>query len=304
LTKLFYIMMLVSINLLFANGYLTAQELEPRALTNIPKGMNFVAVGTAYSFGNILVDPAIEIEDLKSQIITGLVAYNRSVDILGKSGKLDIIIPFGYSDYHGVFEGNSFHDISEGIGDIRLRASINITGAPALSAKEYANYNQKTVSGLSVQAILPTGAYHNNQLVNLGSNRYTLRINYGISHTFDSWVIEAYGGLWLFSTNNEFLGDFSISQSPLWVIKSHLVKVFSKGKWIAFDAGYGIGGQTFINNEKRDAIISLMRLGLTMAWAFNKNHSLKLAAWTGIRFEQGPDFETLGLVYQYKWLSK
>jgi len=47
---------------------LAAQELQPRALQNAPVGTNFVIVATGYSHGNLLVDPALPIEDATADV--------------------------------------------------------------------------------------------------------------------------------------------------------------------------------------------------------------------------------------------
>ena len=58
---------------------LSAQELEPRALLNVPVGMNFLFFGYGYSQGNILPDPAAPIEDPDSRLHTLVGAYIRSL---------------------------------------------------------------------------------------------------------------------------------------------------------------------------------------------------------------------------------
>jgi hypothetical protein len=281
-----------------------AQELEPRALTNLPVGMNFTALGYAYADGNILMDPALPLEDFNGKINTIIMAYARSINVFGKSGKIDIILPFAGGDWIGTFEGDSFEDSSTGFGDLRVRTSINLTGAPALKPNEFNTYKQITVSGLSVQLIIPTGSYKAEQLPNIGSNRWTLRTTYGISRTINKWIIEAYTGVWLFSKNNNFLNNKTLAQTPLLVFKAHFTHTFNNGMWIAFDSGYGYGSQTTIDGVKRDAIISGIRLGLTFSVPINQYHSLRFSGISGIRFKQGGDFDAFGVSYQYKWLKK
>ena len=41
-----------------------AQELEPRTYNNTPTDINLFTIGYAYSSGNVLLDPALPIEDL------------------------------------------------------------------------------------------------------------------------------------------------------------------------------------------------------------------------------------------------
>lgn len=64
-----------------------AQELEPRNLTNLPKGINFFSAGYAYASGNTLLDPSLPLEDFNGRFNSIIVAYVRSVNFWGKSGK-------------------------------------------------------------------------------------------------------------------------------------------------------------------------------------------------------------------------
>ena len=40
-----------------------AQDLEPRAYTNVPRGLNFVLAGYSYSQGAVVFDPTIPLEN-------------------------------------------------------------------------------------------------------------------------------------------------------------------------------------------------------------------------------------------------
>ena len=151
---------------------------------------------------------------------------------------------------------------------------------------------------------MPTGNYIPEQLPNLGANRWSIRGIYGISHSFKKWFIEGHTGFWIFTPNNEFLVDNKLTQSPLWVVKGDLTRAFNKkGMWLAFSMGYAYGGVTSINDVKRDATISQLRLGLTYALPFGRKHTLKFVAGSGIRFQQGSDFDVVSVGYQYRWLD-
>jgi len=248
-----------------------------------------------------LMDSSLPIDDYYGQIHTTILAYARAVNFFGKSGKVDLVVPFGYGYWSGTYLGDYKTAFSSGLGDIRIRATINFTGAPALTAEEFKNYQQITVSGLSVQLIIPTGSYDSNQLPNLGSNRWTLRTTYGISHTFDRWIVEGYVGVWLYTDNKNYLGDHNFSQPPFLVAKTHLTRLFNKGRWLAFDLGYGYGGEAIVDYNKNEVLLSGMKLGFTFALPLNIHHSLKFTAVTGLRFEQGGDFDIFGVAYLYRW---
>ena len=287
------------------NNPATAQELEPRNLTNLPRGINFFSAGYAYASGNTLLDPSLPLEDFNGRINSIIVAYVRSVNFWGKSGKIGAILPFAGGDFKGSFEGILFEDSYTGFGDLRLRASVNLTGAPSLSPKEYMDYKQKTVSGLGIQITAPTGSYNPEQLPNLGTNRWTFRLNYGISKTVNNWVFELYAGVWFFTPNNDFLEDFELTQTPLWVAKTSIIRSLGeKGNWIAFSMGYGYGAKTSINAIERDAVLSQMPLSIIYAHTIGKKHSIKLALGSGIRFEQGSDYDAFAISYQFRWLDK
>ena len=281
-----------------------SQELEPRSRVNLPRNLNFFAAGYAYASGNFLLDASLPLDDFNGRINSIILAYVRSVNFFGKSARVDAVLPFAGGDYTGVFEGSGFEDSYTGFGDLRLRFSINLTGAPSLKPEDFTTFTPKTITGLSVQLILPTGNYIPEQLPNLGANRWSIRGIYGVSHRFKKWFIEGHTGVWIFTPNNEFLGDNKLTQSALWVVKGDLTRTLDKkGMWLAFSMGYGYGGVTSINDIKRDVTISQLRLGLTYALPFGRKHTLKFVAGTGIRFQQGSDFDVLSIGYQYRWLD-
>ena len=214
-------------------------------------------------------------------------------------------MPFAGGDFEGIFANDPFTDTYTGFGDIRIRASVNFTGAPSLMPEDYVNYQPNVVSGLGIQITAPTGDYKPEQLPNLGTNRWTFRLNYGVSKTVKDWIFELYGGIWLFTPNNTFLEDFRLTSTPLWIAKTSIIRSLGKrDSWIAFSLGYGYGAQTSVDGVERDAVLSQMPLSLIYAHSLGKRHTLKLALASSIRFEQGADFDAFAISYQIRWLDK
>ena len=60
--------------LAFAAWDASAQDLEPRAYTNTPTGMNFLLAGYAYSTGTVGTDPAVPLTDTHVNIHAALFA--------------------------------------------------------------------------------------------------------------------------------------------------------------------------------------------------------------------------------------
>jgi hypothetical protein len=263
--------------------------------------MNILLVGYGYSFGNVLLDPALPVEDARARlnIISG--AYVRAIDVFGLSGKLDVIAPFTWGTWEGELEGQDTSTARTGFGDPRVRMSVNFVGAPALRGGDFIAYRQRTVVGASLQIRVPLGQYDPAKLINLGSNRWTFRTQVGVSQRAGSWVIESYLAVWFFTENTNVFGGGTLSQKPIVAIKGHVAYIFRPGLWAALDAGFGTGGATTVNETEKGELQENFRLGATLAIPLAMHHALKLAAVTGVTTRIGADFDTIVLAYQYRW---
>lgn len=278
-----------------------SQDLEPRAINNLPVGSNFLIAIYSYSQGNILMDPSLQIEGLNSKMHTTAIAYLRSINFFGLSGKVDVILPYAVGDWEGSVD-DSFERVSRnGLGDMRLRLSFNYLGSPALKGEEFLDYKPDLISGISFQAIVPTGNYNPSELLNFGSNRWAFKTQWGIAKNFEKWVVEFYANIWLFTKNNNFLQGNEMKQNPLFTVKTHLIRKLPKNRWISANLGYAIGGKTYVNGIERDTKISTARLGLFYAIPVNINNTLKFGYISGVRFKKGSDFDAISIAYQYGW---
>jgi len=79
--------------LVITSSSVCATDIEPRSYSNIPVGVNFLLAGYAYTKGNVTFAPSVPIENGKMEIHSSFLAYVRSLDLWGKSGKVDIILP-------------------------------------------------------------------------------------------------------------------------------------------------------------------------------------------------------------------
>jgi hypothetical protein len=281
-----------------------SQELEPRSFTNIPKGMNFIVAGYSYSGGNILLDPNLPIDDLGSRLHSIVGAYARSIKIFGLSGKVDVVVPWASGDYDTTFDGIDTSRSVSGMGDTRIRLSVNFTGAPSLTKEEFRDYKPNLISGMSLRVICPTGQYDPEYVVNLGSNRWVFWPTWGISKFWNRWILEGHINMAFMTPNNELLGDNTFKQNPLAGFKLHVIHSFKSNWWISFSSGYLVGGKTYINGELKDTHISNLRLALNAAVTIGQNHVLRLTSFASRRFERGADFDAIALTYQFRWIKK
>lgn len=283
------------------SGKSMSQELEPRLLTNIPVGANFIGVGYSYATGNALLDPSLPVEGLNAKVNTLVGSYVHAFNFFGRSAKVDVAMPWATGYWKGNYEGSDTSTYRIGIGDLRMRLSVNLIGAPALNPEDYTTYNQKTIVGVSIQIIDPIGTYYSDKVLNLGSNRWTFRPQIGVSHRAGDWLYEAYLGMWIFTQNANFYYGNRLTQKPLFTSKVHVVYSFTNGMWGGLGVGYGYGGKTAVNNEPREFNISTFRLQGAFVVPFRQQHTVKLKFESGIRLEEGPDFNAVTLAYQYRW---
>ncbi len=288
----------------FLQSPLLAQELEPRSLTNLPVGTNFALLGYRYTQGDILLDPAVPIEDLNANLHNVFAAYVRSIKLFGQSGKISAILPYATGKWEGYYTGIDTSTRRTGLGDPRINFAWNFIGSPALSLKEFRDFKQKTIVGMNLTVILPLGQYNPNKLLNLGSNRWTFKVQAGVSQRVKKWFFEAYASIWFFTNNYSFFPDNLLEQYPFLAGKIHVIYSLPKQMWIALDMGYGYGGRTVLNEVEMDTRMSTSRFGLTYVLPVAQKHSLKFVLEAGRRFEKGPDFNSVVVAYQYRWFDK
>ena len=187
-----------------------AQDAEPRLYTNAPVGLNFLILGHLYSQGKIAFDPSSSITDAEFHSHTEALAYVRTLDIAGKSAKFDVILPYSSFFANGLVAGQPREREMSGLGDPRFRLSVNFLGAPALSAQEFASYQQDLIVGASLQVSAPLGQYDDTKLLNLGNNRWSFRPELGISKAWGPWTVEVAPSVTLFTDNADFFGESHI----------------------------------------------------------------------------------------------
>ncbi len=66
-----------------------AQELEPRAYTNVPIGLNFLIRASADSDGGVLFDPSVALDNASVHTEGPVLGYARSVRLGEMSSKID-----------------------------------------------------------------------------------------------------------------------------------------------------------------------------------------------------------------------
>jgi hypothetical protein len=281
-----------------------AQELVPAAYTPAPYGVNLLTLASAYNDGDLAFDPSGPIDQASARILGSSVGYARTFNIAGRSANIGVIVPYVLGDLEGLYLGQPASAERSGFGDMGFRGAINLYGAPAMSPKEFSSYRPRTLIGTTLTFTCPTGQYDPSKLINIGTNRWSVKTEVGVVQVMGRWAIDAYGAVTLFTDNTDFWGGLTREQNPIFSTQAHVRYLIKPGLWTAVDGNFWRGGQTTINGRENDDEQSNSRVGLTVSIRLTQGQNLRIAASTGAITRIGGDFNSIGMSYNYTWTGK
>jgi hypothetical protein len=282
-------------------GVAHAQEIEPRSYSNAPVGMNFLIAGFGYTQGGVPTDTALPLSDPKLDTSNMVFAYARTLDLGGLSAKFDAILPYTWLSGSADYLGKPVERKVNGFGNPSFRLSVNLYGAPALGIKDFSSYHQNLIVGASLQVSAPWGQYDDERLINIGTNRWFVKPEIGVSKAVGAWTFEGAAAVTLYTTNTDFYGGNKRAQDPLYSVQGHLIYSFSGGVWASADATLFTGGRTTLNGTLNSDLQQNSRVGGTLAFPIDRYNSLKIAASSGVSARTGNSFDLIALAWQHRW---
>ncbi len=278
-----------------------AQQIEPRAYSNAPVGVNFALATYGFADGSVVVDPSVPLENANLQMHVTGVAYVRTLGLWGLSTKANVVLPFAWLSGTAELAGEPVQREVSGLGDVGLRVSVNLFGAPALLPGEFASYRQRAIIGASLNVSVPTGQYDSDRLVNIGTNRWLVKPELGVSRALGLWTLELAVAASLFGKNDEFMGGQTREQAPLYSVQGGVIYNFPHAIWAALNGTYYTGGRTTVDGVEGDDQQENSRAGLTVTFPASRRHSVKLFASTGVSTRTGGNYDLFSVAWQYRW---
>jgi hypothetical protein len=279
----------------------SAQELTPRAYWPAPKGTQVLVLGYQYQSGDVVTDPSLPVTGVDSTIHSGVVAFQKTFSLFGRTSNLQLQLPFVDGTTKGEVQNEARRRDVSGIGDFSVTWSINFVGAPTMDAAEFQKLrrNPWPILAGSIKLVTPTGEYEADKLINIGTNRWALRARLGYMLPLnDKWLAEFSAAAWFFEDNDEFLGA-TREQDPIGAFDLSIVRRFRPGFWTSLDLNYYVGGRTRIDGVRGADFQRNFRVGLTLVYPLKRRHAVKIAVSNGVVTESGGDFQTLALNYIY-----
>lgn len=280
---------------------LNGQELEPRAYSVSPVGINIALFSYSFPSGDVEFDPSAQIDDVKVKLNVPTLGYFRSLDFFGRSASIGAVVPYTDGTLEGTCFGNSQTVHRSGLRDPVIRFAVNFYGAPAMDLMQFSDYRQKTNLGASLTLVAPLGQYDGNTLVNLGSNRWAFKPEIGFSQGIkERWTLELDAGAWLFTANHNFLGATRI-QTPIVSEQLHAVYTVRRHFWFSLDGNFYDGGRTTVGTIQNFDLQRGSRVGLTLAGPIARRQALKFAYSRWVYATVGAKFNVFTVAYQFSW---
>jgi hypothetical protein len=282
----------------------SSQELEPRAYSASPVGLNFLVEATTWLNGSVLLDADLPISDVQSDVKSLTVGVGHTFNLFGDVALVTAALPYAAADVtRNVLEQQGEAKRS-GLANSLFRLSVNLKGNPAMSPEAFAAAPRRTIVGASVAAIAPTGQYDGSKLINLGTNRWAVKPEIGISVPKGPWEGDAYVGAWFFTMNRNFFpGDSTRSQDPVLTVQGHGSYQFRPRLWIAADGTWYRGGSMRVDGGEPSSPLNNSRAGVTVSLPV-AGYSLKVSYSSGVTTRAGGDFKAVTVAWQMTWSSR
>jgi hypothetical protein len=244
-----------------------------------------------------VLDPVVPLGDVEADVGFATLGAGYTFDALGRQARLMALLPYAWGELSAAASGAPAVENLDGLVDPRIKFSIGLWGAPALSTDEFANRRRATSISASLTVMPPFGRYEGDRLASLGANRWAFKPEIGVWHPIGRWTLEASLGAWFYTENDDYLGGVR-SQDPITAVASHVSYTFGDRSWLALNATLFFGGRTDVDGVRNDDEQDNMRFGLTYSRPITQRQSIKFTYSTGARTRRGSDFDTFTLTWQ------
>ena len=280
----------------------TGQELEPRSYSASPVDSNFAVGAASNSTGTVPLDPSLPLSDVRPAINIVTFSFTHTFRLGSRTANWAVSVPYLGGHVSAVAFGEPQTFSRFGFADFRGRVGINLLGR-ALTPAEFARRKPGTSLGLTLTVIAPTGTYDRAQLINTGSNRWTIKPEVGLEQPMGKWFADVSAGQWIFGENTGYFGGQTLHQAPLDIFQFHTGYIFRQDQWLALDANYYSGGATSVGGAPAIDSLANSRYGFTFSQPVGSGLSAKASwsRWLSGRF--GQRYSTVAVALQYLWFD-
>ena len=285
-----------------------AQTLAPRAYVITPADANAITLSWSYFNGGLDLNGAIPVSNATGTYSVPVMSYYHSFGMFGRSANITAFLPYGVGTFQGSVLGTQRQIYRSGLLDLSVRFSVNLKGGPAMAAPQFVKWKQKLLLGASLTVVAPTGQYDPNHLINWSINRWAFKPELGYSQRWGNWVLDAYGGVWFYTTNNAFYSPPNPrpqTENPIGSFEGHFSYDIRKLRcWASVDGNFWFGGTTSLNGIPNSATRQTSsRIGATFAFPLRKHQTVKISYSDGTYVRFGGNYNSVSVAWQYSWIG-
>ena len=239
---------------------------QPRSYWKPYNGMWSVPLRYQSLSGNVNpADPANVVNpgvDFDADILQA--GFYKAFDLFGRAASATALLPMGRVEASGVpMTGN---ESSSGIGDLLFEFNVHLNNArPIYNNPDQMRYEPGLSFNLIADLMVPTGEYDDDQIANLGQNRWIGRVGvpilWQIGWKTGSWLpvewqlgawvpgkrttLEVIPSVWFFSDNDDYVGG-DLETDPMVQVEAHLTRDLDEHFWVSFDFNGFFEGESTI----------------------------------------------------------
>jgi len=189
---------------------------------------------------------------------------------------------------------------SEGIGDIAIIVGQGFFGGPSLPTEEFIDWQLDTAMGMTLQVTAPTGKYDRDKYLNEGANRWSFKPELALLHKQGKWWFDFYANGVFYTDNEDYHGNSTLSQDPLWGTEAHAGYDILRNLWASLDLAYNWGANKEVDGTSLDdsqqkltygatvkLILGQWDVALRYAQVRDVKQDMKLYDMAYVRFEYG-----------------
>ncbi|MGB0125251.1 MAG: transporter [Silvibacterium sp.] len=287
---------------------LRAQDLSPRAYVITPLHANAIIMTGSFYHGSVLFDGAAPITGATGTYGVSVLTCYHAFSFMGRSANLNASLPYAVGNFQGHVAGLQQQIYRSGLLDFSSRVSVNLRGGPSMPIQEFRKWKQKTLLGVSLKVVAPTGQYDPTKLVNWGANRWAVKPEFGYSERWGNWLLDSYAGAWFYTTNPRYFSSpvpQPQAEKPIGSFEGHLSYDVKPRLWFSLDGNFWFGGVTSLNDVANPATRQTSsRIGVTASLPLGKAQSVKFSYSNGAYVRFGGNYQSVSVAWQYSWLGR
>ncbi|MFL6845701.1 MAG: transporter [Allosphingosinicella sp.] len=241
---------------------------------------------------NLAVDPGTPAGSAHD---TNLAVFQfvQALDLGGRQSFVFLVVPASRITAGGGADSESVG----GLGDVQLGFVYGLHGTPALPAQDYGRHRPGLAVNAMAKLFFPTGAYSSKRSINVGANRWALRLGAPMVYAIGKGMadpglvtVELMPTVTFFGANDDPFEADRTRQKPLFILEGHLTRGLAPRLWASLDLLWREGGALEVDGVDAHNSQSGLSLGGTATFALGSAASLRVSGGgVAARNEHGPN---------------